>query len=457
MIGFSGHRDLGDSTTVAAGVQAALDLLAGHHAPVAAVSSAASGSDTLFLEEVARRGIPFFLLLPFHRTRFEQDFVHDDWRRVEALLDQALDVQDLGDTDAPEEAYLETGVRVVDRADVMVAVWDGKPARGVGGTAEVVDYARDLGRPLIIVDPSTGSLTSERLERLRGAAGPAGWDGRPRQAVEQEFELLDQEAVRQQPKARQYFLYGILAHLLASIFAVLAFLESGIPVEALIFGEIVCLGLALAATWQHRRPHYTWVASRIGAELCRSFLAVWHLRGRARPVSAVGGSAVERLYRSLCLAWYLDRPEQQDFATARDHYLRQRVLNQMGYFERNLRKAGPTFTWLQGAAYVATLLAIATAGLALASAESVRPLMKMSAAILPLVSAALLSVVVSQDYLRRKLRYSEVAAWLAAVARRLEATRTWHGLTRIAVETEEQLLHELLEWHSVARFAGEPH
>jgi hypothetical protein len=36
---------------------------------------------------------------------------------------------------------------MVDEADELYAVWDGKPARAYGGTADVVAYARERGIP----------------------------------------------------------------------------------------------------------------------------------------------------------------------------------------------------------------------------------------------------------------------------------------------------------------------
>jgi hypothetical protein len=38
---------------------------------------------------------------------------------------------------------------MLDRIDVLLALWDGKPARGRGGTAEIVRRAHDLGLPVV--------------------------------------------------------------------------------------------------------------------------------------------------------------------------------------------------------------------------------------------------------------------------------------------------------------------
>ena len=52
-----------------------------------------------------------------------------------------------------EDAYLVAGRRVVDLSDIVLAVWDGHPAKGKGGTADVVAYTIRRGVPLIHIDP----------------------------------------------------------------------------------------------------------------------------------------------------------------------------------------------------------------------------------------------------------------------------------------------------------------
>ena len=40
-----------------------------------------------------------------------------------------------------EDAYLQAGKWLVDHSDVLVVLWDGKPAQGKGGTGEYVQRA----------------------------------------------------------------------------------------------------------------------------------------------------------------------------------------------------------------------------------------------------------------------------------------------------------------------------
>jgi|ERR1035441_3324780 hypothetical protein len=49
------------------------------------------------------------------------------------------------------EAYAAAGRYVVDHCDVFIAVWDGEPSRGRGGTAEIVQYALEQNRPILRV------------------------------------------------------------------------------------------------------------------------------------------------------------------------------------------------------------------------------------------------------------------------------------------------------------------
>ena len=52
---------------------------------------------------------------------------------------------------------------MVDQADYLIAVWDGRPS----GTGKTVQYARQLGKPVIIIDPIRLQSQRESLEVLK--------------------------------------------------------------------------------------------------------------------------------------------------------------------------------------------------------------------------------------------------------------------------------------------------
>jgi hypothetical protein len=45
-----------------------------------------------------------------------------------------------GDDEARQKQYAWVGAYVAEHADILFAIWDGKPARGLGGTAQVVSW-----------------------------------------------------------------------------------------------------------------------------------------------------------------------------------------------------------------------------------------------------------------------------------------------------------------------------
>jgi hypothetical protein len=54
----------------------------------------------------------------------------------------------LSPAETREAAYEAVGRFILDRCDVLLAVWDGKAARGRGGTGEIVALARARGLPM---------------------------------------------------------------------------------------------------------------------------------------------------------------------------------------------------------------------------------------------------------------------------------------------------------------------
>jgi hypothetical protein len=59
------------------------------------------------------------------------------------------------EADWQSRRYATVGQMLVRQADLLIALWDGKPPRGRGGTADVVSEARRSGVPVIWIDPAT--------------------------------------------------------------------------------------------------------------------------------------------------------------------------------------------------------------------------------------------------------------------------------------------------------------
>jgi hypothetical protein len=155
-IGCTGHQRLSSATRrdVAAAVAA---ILAAHtDDTLVGVSSLAEGADQLFALAVLAAGGELHLVIP--SQGYERTFQsHHSRNTYTALLGLAKSAEILPFHVPSEEAFLAAGQQVADRCDLLLAVWDGQPAAGKGGTADVVAYARRCGIETRVIWPSGSS------------------------------------------------------------------------------------------------------------------------------------------------------------------------------------------------------------------------------------------------------------------------------------------------------------
>jgi hypothetical protein len=114
------------------------------------VSSLADGADQLFAAHVLASGGTLEAVLPW--PDYAGSLAADDSRaRFEDLVRAAKTVITLPCDEPSDQGYLAAGQALVDRCDHLFAVWDGLPARGLGGTGDVVAYARARGCPVTVL------------------------------------------------------------------------------------------------------------------------------------------------------------------------------------------------------------------------------------------------------------------------------------------------------------------
>jgi hypothetical protein len=119
------------------------------------LSAIADGSDQIAAEVAVSLGWDLRAVLPFGRDEYRASLADSDAReRFDALLGHASGVLELpGDGPDDVEGYVMTGRATVAHCDILIAVWDGLPPRGRGGTAEVVQTAIANGTPVIHILP----------------------------------------------------------------------------------------------------------------------------------------------------------------------------------------------------------------------------------------------------------------------------------------------------------------
>ena len=151
-IGISGHRDLTEATAVA--VDATIRaFLAVHAGPgLTGVSCLADGADQLFARAILDVGGILVAIIP--AAQYRAGLPKASHAGYDSLLSQATDVVELPFTDSDPAAHMAASIAMLDRIDHLIAVWDGKPARAFGGTADVISKAENRKIPVTIVWPA---------------------------------------------------------------------------------------------------------------------------------------------------------------------------------------------------------------------------------------------------------------------------------------------------------------
>jgi hypothetical protein len=126
------------------------------------VSPLADGSDQIAAELALDLGFELQVILPFDRETYRTTLHNSGLKRFDELICRATCVLELpGELDGELRAFVMAGRGTVAHCDVLIAVWDGRPPRGRGGTGEVVQIGITRGTAIahIPVDP----LASPRL------------------------------------------------------------------------------------------------------------------------------------------------------------------------------------------------------------------------------------------------------------------------------------------------------
>ncbi|HWI65903.1 MAG TPA: hypothetical protein VNT75_29085, partial [Symbiobacteriaceae bacterium] len=150
-------------------------------------SPMAVGADRLVARELLKQpGARLIAVLPVPAEDYINDFGTTDDHAADYsgaelrqefrhwLTNRACEVIEMGPTPTRDEAYRQAGYEVAGHCHVLMAVWDGQGAQGVGGTAEIVARAAQRGVPVIHVwagnhkkDPTRRTTVGEKHGQFR--------------------------------------------------------------------------------------------------------------------------------------------------------------------------------------------------------------------------------------------------------------------------------------------------
>lgn len=209
-IGITGHRNLLYPNQVASEIRLSLEYFKAltnyteENPTLVCISALASGADLLFAEEAIRQGIRLNAMIPFNLDEYKKDFTAADIKRLNNILEKSssIIVQEatVQTQQQRNEAYLQNGKKLVDVSDAIIAVWNKKPAAGMGGTADIVTYAKSKDRQLYIIE-------AKRNDERNAFAGDV---------IQDKFDLLDKKAVTyKKHRFESAWISGIICGLLA--------------------------------------------------------------------------------------------------------------------------------------------------------------------------------------------------------------------------------------------------
>ena len=131
------------------------------HLPLVLVSALAEGGDQWAAEEALAANVRLVAALPMTRAEYARDFTDAAaLARFESLCDaaQVIEATDAGDIASGARSaepvgeerdlhYARAGVYVSDHCHILLAIWDGKASRLMGGTAQIANYHLTGAKP----------------------------------------------------------------------------------------------------------------------------------------------------------------------------------------------------------------------------------------------------------------------------------------------------------------------
>jgi hypothetical protein len=158
--GFSGHQDFGGKEK-AQWVKRELEGLLRELGVTSGCLSLAVGADQLFAGLLLKNKLPYKAIIPCRR--YEETFATTERAKYFFLLSKAQERVDLDFENPSEIAFYAAGKRVVEESSILIAVWDGQRAHGLGGTGDIVSYALQVGRVVVHLNH-----LSRKVEQIDG-------------------------------------------------------------------------------------------------------------------------------------------------------------------------------------------------------------------------------------------------------------------------------------------------
>jgi SMODS and SLOG-associating 2TM effector domain 3/SMODS and SLOG-associating 2TM effector domain 1 len=502
-VGVTGHRWLdpsdvslvevvGDALTR---VRAACTASSTDATPVGltVVSSLAEGADRIVAQAALAMGARLEVVLPLAEADFRADFADErSAGEFTALLERAASVTVVpGDPERPE-AYGAAGRMVLHRSDVLLAMWDGAPARGEGGTGALVETAQAAGKACCWIKvanrtPAHAVIAAvpDSVVLLEPAAfAGLDWYNRQRVALGDSrglpegypqsgpvahwalpyFRRADRLATRLQRRfrmiSRALYVLSVVA-IGVSALQITFFPEHPSVAWAELAALLLILGLL---AWSRRsRLLQRWLAVRFFAERIRSLAFLVELTDEgalktATPEDEDDGPVNEWMRRAISELW-IQAPRKEVapadlLAQSRVRLADEWVLPQVAYHRATSRRSDHlrhVFGVLTFVLFGLSVVAALVHAMHWVHNEHGVDSVDFMSVLVPAAAAGLGGYAAQRDYARLAIRSSAMARVLNRAVDDLQDAQTMDELLRIVQRIEDTLEGESSDWYAAAR------
>ncbi len=151
-LGITGHQNLGDAKQISK-IKKKLTTLLLEKNITMGYTCLADGADQIFAEILYKIKKPYCVVIP--SKNYEKTFNKQALKKYNQLIQTSLETITLSFNQPEEEAFYEAGKYIVENSDVVLAIWDGKEAQGLGGTGDIVKYCFKKNKKVIHLNPLT--------------------------------------------------------------------------------------------------------------------------------------------------------------------------------------------------------------------------------------------------------------------------------------------------------------
>ena len=150
--GITGHQNIGNEDIIN-WVKNEMKKIIKNRDIQVGYTSLAVGADQLFAKMLLEEDLSYYVIIPC--KNYKKTFTNkNDLDLFKYYLGEATDKEVLNFDEPSERAYYIAGIKMLKKIDILIAVWDGEPARGLGGTGDIVEKAINMNLPIIHINPN---------------------------------------------------------------------------------------------------------------------------------------------------------------------------------------------------------------------------------------------------------------------------------------------------------------